>query len=137
MTDRPHTVVAETDDVSLAVTGEIDNEPRMLIDTPPRIDPTKIADQLRRLERAVAGTDRRPHTVVAETDDVGIAVTGEIDNEAGMLIDTPAELHTEIADNELAGTAVAVTDRRPHTVVAETDDVGMPSPVRSTTKRGC
>ncbi len=45
--------------------------------------------ELRWLERAVAVADGGPHPVVAEADDVGPAVPGEIGEVPGMLVDPP------------------------------------------------
>ena len=121
----PHTVVAEADDVGAAVPGEIGEVPGVLVDPPPRADPTEVAGELWWLERAVAVAEGGPHTVVAEADDVGTAVTGEIGEEPGMLVDPPRGVDPEVGNHELwwLERAVAVAEGGPHTVVAEADDV--------------
>ncbi len=85
----PHTVVAEADDVGTAVTGEIGEEPGVLVDPPRGVDPEVGNHELWWLERAVAVAEGGPHTVVAEADDVNAAVPGEIGEEPGMLVDPP------------------------------------------------
>ena len=83
--------------------------------------------ELRRLERPVAVAQRRPHAGVAEADDVGPAVAGDVGEEARVLLDPPtAGLEPEVRQHELwiGEESAALAERRPHSGVPEPDDVG-------------
>ena len=125
---RPHAGVAEADDVGAAVAGDVGQEPRVLVHPPAAGLEAEVGEhELRRLERAVAVAQRRPHAGVAEADDVGPAVAGDVGEEARVLVDAPAAgLEAEVGEHELRRLerAVAVAQRRPHAGVAEADDVG-------------
>ena len=126
---RPDAGVAEADDVGPAVAGEVGEEPRVLVDPP-------AAGFVRRSRRATnCGGWNVPSPLlsatydagVAEADDVGPAVAGEVGEQARMLVDPPAAgLEAEVGEHELRRLerAVAVAERDLHAGVAEADDVG-------------
>src|SRR5260370_19910507 len=73
----PHAVFSEPDDVRLPGARQIREKARMLFHPPSARDVAKtVDDELGGLKRAVAVAERGPHAVVAESDDVGAAVTG-------------------------------------------------------------
>ena len=89
---HPHAGVAEADDVGAAVAGD---------DRPGSADAARRASRRRRSRSrrpptAAAGRCRRrcssddPHAGVAEADDVGAAVAGDVGEEPRMPIDAPA-----------------------------------------------
>ena len=121
----PDAGVAEPDDVGLAVSGDVDDEARVLVDAPALIVSEVPDDEPRRLERAVAVAERDPDAGVAEADDVGLAVSGDVGDEAGMPVDAPALVVSEVADDEphAPESSVAVVHRRPDAGVAKAENV--------------
>jgi hypothetical protein len=68
-----------------------------------------------------------PHAVVAEADNVGAAIAGEICHEADMLIDPPALVVAKTLDDELWwGESAPGGQCGPHAVVAEADEILAP-----------
>ena len=63
---------------------------RCLSTRQPPVEPEVGQHELRRLERAVAVAQRHPDAVVAEADDVGAAVAGDVGEEARMFVHAPA-----------------------------------------------
>ena len=87
---RPHAGLTEADDVGRAVTGEVSQQPDVLVDSPP-LGLTQIGqDQPRRGERPVAVAQCRPDPVDAESDQIGAAVSGQVRNEARVALHAPA-----------------------------------------------
>ena len=138
---RPHAGVAEADDVGAAVAGDVGQEARVLVDAPaPASKPRSASTNLRCLERAVAVAERRPHAGVAEADDVGAAVAGDVGQEARVLLHPPAlaskprSASTNCAAwNEPSPLLSAV-----HTPASPKPTMSArPSPVMSARKRGC
>src|SRR5262249_20620633 len=83
--------VSEADDVRAAVARDVDDEARVLVDTPASGDVAEVVDDpLRRLEGAVAVVARDVDPGVTEADDVRAAVARHVDDEARVLVDTPA-----------------------------------------------
>ena len=104
--------VAEADDVGAAVAGDVGEEARMLVDPPAAGSKPKsvMTGTGVKCERAVAVAERDVHAGVAEADDVGAAVAGQVGEEARMLVDAPAAgFEPEVGQHE---TAVAGTCRR-------------------------
>ena len=66
----------------------------------PWLYPRSIEHEFRRLESAVAVAQRGPDAVVAEPDDVGLAVSGEVSDEARVLIDAPALVVPQVHEHE-------------------------------------
>ena len=127
---NPNAGVAEPNDVGLAVAGDVDDEAGVLVHAPPLVVSEVCNDEFRRLERAVAVADGGPDAGVAEPNDVGLAVAGHVDDEAGVLVHTPALVVSQVPNDELHALkgAVAVVDRRPDAGVAKADDVRAPIP---------
>ena len=125
---RPHPGIAEAHDVGPAVAGDVGEEARMLLHPPAAgLEAEVRQHELRRLERAVAVAQRRPHPGIAEAHDVGPAVAGDVGQEARVLLHPPATgLEAEVRQHELRRLerAVAIAQRRPHPGIAEAHDVG-------------
>ncbi len=139
---RPHAGIAEADDVGLAVAGDVGQEARVLVHPPAACFEAEVCQhELRRLERAVAVAERRPHAGVAEADDVGLAVAGDVGQEARVLVDAPAACFE--ARSLPARTAAPGTCRRRCSAPSTRRHRRSrrcrprPSPVMSARKRGC
>src|SRR5262249_9178264 len=77
------------------------------------------------LERAVAVAESDIDIVVAECDDVGAAIAGDIGQEPGVPVHAPPLVNTESRDAGGHGErAVTVAQGDIHTVVPEADNVG-------------
>ena len=102
--------VAEADDVGAAVAGDVGQEARVLVDAPAAGVVAEVGDdQLRRVEGAVGVGARDLDAGVAEADDVGAAVAGDVGQEPRMLLDPPAAgVVAEVVDDELDGAEGAV-----------------------------
>ncbi len=70
--------------------------------------------------------ERRPHAGIAEADDVRFAVTGDVGQEARVLVHPPALLEAELCQHELriGEESAALAEGGPRSGVAEADDVG-------------
>ena len=99
----------------------------MVVHGPPLLDPEVSQHVLGRGERPVAVAQRGPHAVVAEADDVGVAVAGQVDREAGVQASLPALGGVEADQHHPRGREgpVPVTQRGPHAVVPEAQEVGL------------
>ena len=76
-------------------------------------------------EGAVAVAERDVDAVVAEADDVGAAVAGEVGEEAGVLVDAPAPVVAEVVENEPGGWKV------PSPLESATSTAASPKPTMS------
>ncbi len=133
----PNSVRPDSNQVRPAVAGHIQHEARVLIDAPALVISQVHDHESRRLEGAVAIAQGRPHAGIAESDQVGLAVSGDVGHEARMLIDAPALVISQVRDDELDGLegAIPVVPRRPDAGIAETDNVraAVPGQVREET----
>ncbi len=134
---RPDAGVAEADDVGPAVAGEVGEEARMAARrASPGRSRSRRATSLR-AERAVAVVDSDPDAGVAEADDVGAPVAGDVGDEARVACRraSPGRSRSRRADRRRRRRCRRrCSARRPDAGVAEADDVGAPSPVRSASK---
>jgi hypothetical protein len=96
-------VVTKADDVRNTIAVEIDNDPRMLVHAPASVEAEEVLREPWRAEATVAIVDRRPGAIVAEPNDVRVAVVVEVDDKARVLIDAPTLLHAEICEDGLRG----------------------------------
>src|SRR5579872_3820457 len=130
----PDSVRAEPDQVRFAVTGHVHHEARVLVDAPAVVISQVRDHEPRRLERAVAIAQGHPHAGIAESDQIGLTVSGDIGHESGVLVDAPALVISQVRDDERHGLegAIPVVPCRPDAGVAETDDVraAVPGQVR-------
>ena len=120
--------VAEADDVSAAVTGDIGEEAGVPVDPPAAGLGAEVVDGRhgRVGEGAVSVGQRDVDAGVAEPDDVGAAVTGDVRQQPQMGLDPPPLVVAEVGQDEVrVGERPTVRrERRPHPRVAEADDVG-------------
>jgi hypothetical protein len=81
-------VVAETDDVSPAVAGQVGQEAQVPIDLPiTRLDTKSVVGAAGDLHDPVAtNVQRHPHPIIAEPDDVTASVRGQVGDNAWMPI---------------------------------------------------
>ncbi len=123
--------VAEADDVGAPVAGDVGQEAWVFVDLPAagvEAEVVEHGDGLE-LEAAVAVAECDVDAGVAEADDVGAAVAGDVGEQAWVLVGAPAAgLVAEVVEDELGGRegAVAVAERDVDAGVAEADDVGAP-----------
>ena len=90
-TRDPDARVAESDNVEPTVACRVGQEPWMPLDAPPAGVVAEVVDYARdRAEAAVRLGERHIHPGVAESDDVGAAIAGDVDDEARVLVDAPA-----------------------------------------------
>ena len=122
--------VAEADDVGAPVAGDVGEQAWVFVGAPAAgLVAEVVEDELRGGEGAVAVAERDVDAGVAEADDVGAAVTGDVGQEARVPVDTPTtRLDAEIRqdDARLGERPVAVAQRRPDAAFAEADDVRAP-----------
>src|SRR5439155_589248 len=122
---------AKPDDIGRAFAAHIGREARIEIVAGPAAGGGAGAEaaeiESRRGEGAVAGRPRYPDPILAEADNVGLAVAGDIAHHAriGVLAGPAAGAGAEIAEFEdrLREAAVGVGLRFPHPGLAEADDV--------------
>ncbi len=97
----PHTVAPEADEVRLPVSGDVDHESWMLIDAPALVVPQVRHDEFHSLKGAVPVVPGRPDAGIAETDEVGASVPGEIRRQAGVSFVPPPRVETEAVENQV------------------------------------
>ena len=127
---NPDTVIPKSDDVCSPVAGEVGDHSRVLVDAPTLVVAQIGEDELRLLEAAVAIAQGDPHAVGAKAEDVGLAVAGDIGDEARMLIHAPPLVISEVRGREfrrLEG-AIPVVQRGPHAGISKAGDVRMAVP---------
>ena len=90
--------VAEADDVGAAVAGDVGDEAGVPVDLPAAGLGAEVVDGRhgRVGEGAVSVGEGDVDAGVAEADDVGAAVAGEVGEEAGVLVDAPALVVAEV-----------------------------------------
>ena len=87
---HPHPRLVEADDVEPAVARDVGQESGVAIDPPATGSGAEVVDdESGRAEGAVAAGRRHPDAVVAEPDDVGPAVAGEVHDEPQVVADPP------------------------------------------------
>src|SRR5260370_387487 len=126
----PDTVVAKSHDVRAAVRGQVGEQARMSINEPEAGPNTEVRNDEQWLsKRAVAVAERGPHAVFSEPDDVRLPGARQIREKARMLFHPPSAARVaEGREHEFRflERTVAVAERGPHAVFAESDDVGAP-----------
>ena len=128
---NPHPIVSEANNVRTAITSEIGEEARMLVDAPSTGRVCAPITEIRQnevwiLKGAVSVSECSPHPSVSEANNVRTAITSEIGEEARMLVDAPsASFESEVADDQprRLERAVAVAECRPHAIVSEANNV--------------
>ena len=100
-----HAGIAEADDVGAAVAGDVGEEARMFLDPPAASLEAEVGQHgPGRAERPIAVAERDIHPGVAEADDIGAAVAGDVGEEARVLVHPPAAgLEAEIVDHRTGG----------------------------------
>ena len=115
----------------------------MLVDAPAAgFEPKSPSTTRGGLERAVAVAQRDIDACIAETDDVGATVAGDVGEKSRVLVDAPsAGFVSEVVDasDESNGSNVPspLLSATLNSRVAEARRFGAPSPVMSARKRGC
>ncbi len=112
----------------------------MLVHSPALFEAESASTNCARLERPVAVADRRPHAGIAEADDVGLAITGDVGQEARVLVHSPALLRSRALPARTArpGTMPSPLLIAVHTPASPKPTMSaLPSPVMSARKRGC
>ena len=123
----PDARIPEADDVGVTAACQHGDEAWMPVHAPSLLGAEVREDEPRFLEAAVAVAQRGPYPRVPEADEIGAAVTGEVDGEARVAVDPPAAgLDPEVRhdDPRRLEAAVAVAECRPDAALAEADDVG-------------
>src|SRR6266436_1073776 len=97
----------------------------MLVDAPTLVITEQTWSELRRSEAALAIVDSGPYACVAKSDDVGAAILVQVGDKSWMLFHTPTLVVAKVVVNRACflKSALAITDGRPHTVVAKSNDV--------------
>ena len=94
---RPDASIAESDDVSQSVTVKVDDESWVLVNLPRPRQVAEIGnDHPRSLKAAVAIAERRPHSAIAETDDIGKTAVRQLGEKPRVFLDAPSQLDRDI-----------------------------------------
>src|SRR5439155_156643 len=117
----PDAGVTEADDIRLVISVQIRKITGVQGDSPALVIVESGENEL----RATAARDGRPDTVVAESNDIGFSISGQVSRKAWLLFDAPALVVAQIVDDQLRRlkAAVAIAQRDPRAVVAEADNV--------------
>src|SRR4051812_18421660 len=91
----PCAIISEAEDVRTSVAGQVDDESRMLFNTPAGVESKIRGHHAGQLEAPIAAAERRPDSIPAEAHYVGPFIAGEIGDEARKL-HAPALVETEL-----------------------------------------
>jgi hypothetical protein len=124
---RANADIAETNDVGALARRDSGEEAGILFDPPTTRVVAEILEHRSRrvIERTAPLAQRHKNSRVAEANDVGLAIAGNVCDEARMLVDSPTGIIAEIGNGErrLLECAVAPAQRDPYAGVPESDDV--------------
>jgi hypothetical protein len=109
---------AEADEVRAAVAGDVDNEPPVYVDPPALVVAEVVDHEPRREEGAAAGGHGGRDAGVAEPDDVGRPVAGDVGHHPDVPVERPTLVGAEAGDDEAGlprrGRRRRTDDRRAH-----------------------
>jgi hypothetical protein len=99
----PDAVIAEANEVSLAITGQVGQDSLVHVGAPALIVAKVGNHEIGRLKAAITVTERSPHAIIAKTDDVGALVAREIGQYARMVGDGPSLVNSKVRQYEFGG----------------------------------
>ena len=98
----PHPRITESDYVPSFVTGQIGNETRMLIGLPSLSNSKVVDDDVYGPKSTISFVQRNVYSSGTATNDVNLPITGQVCDEAGVLLDEPATCFVaEVVDDGL------------------------------------
>jgi hypothetical protein len=121
----PNSAIAKADDVGPAISSKVRDKSGVTVDAPALVEPELAKNKPGGLEAAIAIAEAHPHPVVAEANDVGAAVCGQIHYKARVFVNAPPGIEGKITGYKPSRleTAVAVAKTDPDPVIAKADDV--------------